>query len=372
MNKLNIGDNIIRLRHKKQITQEQLSDFIGVTKASVSKWETGQSTPDIILLPRLATYFDITVDELLGYEPQLSKEQIEKIYRELAVDFAENTFEDTMHKSRELVKQYYSCYLFLFQIGVLWLNHVSLAKSKEEQTEIMKSISDLCDHIISGSQDLGVCSNAVVLKSYVNLQLGNVLDVIDDLEDTLNPEKLVNQSDGVLIQAYVLAGDLQKAACFTQISMYSHLLSLIGSARMRIAIHSDDPSMCEKTISRMEKIMEIFEIEMLQPNAASQFHYQAALIYSAGGEKQKAVEQLKKCSLCLMNLLSQKEITFHGDDYFNLIELWFKTSGLNINAPRDRKLVVEDIKHLYDNPAFAMLEDEPDFQKLKKELMGVQ
>ena len=44
-----------------------------VTKASVSKWETGQSYPDILLLPKLATFFNVTVDELIGYEPQLNR-----------------------------------------------------------------------------------------------------------------------------------------------------------------------------------------------------------------------------------------------------------------------------------------------------------
>lgn len=43
MNILNISDNIIRYRHEKKITQEELADFIGVTKASVSKWENKQN-----------------------------------------------------------------------------------------------------------------------------------------------------------------------------------------------------------------------------------------------------------------------------------------------------------------------------------------
>lgn len=43
MNNLHFSDNIISLRRKKKITQEQLADFVGVTKASVSKWETGVS-----------------------------------------------------------------------------------------------------------------------------------------------------------------------------------------------------------------------------------------------------------------------------------------------------------------------------------------
>ena len=39
MNKLNLPENIIRLRHEKKLTQEELADFMGVTKASVSKWD---------------------------------------------------------------------------------------------------------------------------------------------------------------------------------------------------------------------------------------------------------------------------------------------------------------------------------------------
>ena len=76
MNHFNIAQNLVRLRHEKKITQEQLAYFLGVTKASVSKWETRQSLPDISLLPLLASFFDISVDELIGYHPQLSKEEI--------------------------------------------------------------------------------------------------------------------------------------------------------------------------------------------------------------------------------------------------------------------------------------------------------
>ena len=114
MNYLNFSDNIIRLRHNKKITQEQLADFVGVTKGSVSKWETGQSLPDILILPVLAAFFDVTIDELLGYQPQLSTEQIQKIYHDLAAAFAEQPFHEVMLKSENYVKEYYSCYPFLF------------------------------------------------------------------------------------------------------------------------------------------------------------------------------------------------------------------------------------------------------------------
>ena len=69
MERLNLSDNIIRLRRERKITQEELADFLGVTKASVSKWENAQSVPDILLLLQLAAFFDITIDELIGYDP---------------------------------------------------------------------------------------------------------------------------------------------------------------------------------------------------------------------------------------------------------------------------------------------------------------
>lgn len=76
LRELNIGKCIIHKRKEKGITQEQLANYIGVSKASVSKWESGSSYPDILLLPEIATYFNISVDELLGYSPQLTKEDI--------------------------------------------------------------------------------------------------------------------------------------------------------------------------------------------------------------------------------------------------------------------------------------------------------
>ncbi|MBE6562298.1 MAG: helix-turn-helix transcriptional regulator [Ruminococcaceae bacterium] len=64
---MTIGANIKRLRLAKNITQEQLSVAMNVTCAAVSKWERGETYPDITLLQPLAYYFSVTLDELMGY-----------------------------------------------------------------------------------------------------------------------------------------------------------------------------------------------------------------------------------------------------------------------------------------------------------------
>ena len=61
-----LSENIKRLRLEKGLTQETLSEFLGVTSQSVSNWERGESYPDITTLPEIAGFFKVSVDELLG------------------------------------------------------------------------------------------------------------------------------------------------------------------------------------------------------------------------------------------------------------------------------------------------------------------
>lgn len=62
-----IGKTIQTLRRNKNITQAQLAEALSVSAQSVSKWENHLSMPDISLLPMIARYFGITMDELFGY-----------------------------------------------------------------------------------------------------------------------------------------------------------------------------------------------------------------------------------------------------------------------------------------------------------------
>lgn len=65
---MKVNEQIAFLRKQKGISQEKLAQELGVTNQSVSKWENAQCCPDIELLPALASYFHVSVDELIGYE----------------------------------------------------------------------------------------------------------------------------------------------------------------------------------------------------------------------------------------------------------------------------------------------------------------
>ena len=70
--KLSIGKVISELRKKNSITQEQLANAVGISVPAVSKWETGNSYPDITLLMPIARYLGVTVDDLFHYQSEMS------------------------------------------------------------------------------------------------------------------------------------------------------------------------------------------------------------------------------------------------------------------------------------------------------------
>lgn len=86
--KSNISTFIRSKRIELDLTQEELANSLGVTKASVSKWELAQSYPDITMLPRIADLFSCTIDELLGYCNQKIDylEKGKKILREFTAE----------------------------------------------------------------------------------------------------------------------------------------------------------------------------------------------------------------------------------------------------------------------------------------------
>lgn len=73
-----LSENIKRFRLREELTQENLSEFLGVTPQSISNWERGESFPDITMLPEIAGFFKISVDELLGVNRAEDEAQIIK------------------------------------------------------------------------------------------------------------------------------------------------------------------------------------------------------------------------------------------------------------------------------------------------------
>lgn len=87
---MEMGKEIRRLRNDRGLTQEALAAALNVTAQSVSKWECGTSVPDVQLLPEIAIYFGVSIDQLFAMDPEQQMERIEnRIYDRGLFDEAE-------------------------------------------------------------------------------------------------------------------------------------------------------------------------------------------------------------------------------------------------------------------------------------------
>lgn len=99
------GENIKKLRKEKELTQEALADFLGVSFQTISKWERGETYPDITTLPIISRFFNVSIDDLLGVNKSREEEKINeyiKLYDEMKLKDLTLTYD----KFKNAVKEF--------------------------------------------------------------------------------------------------------------------------------------------------------------------------------------------------------------------------------------------------------------------------
>lgn len=108
----NLKDNIFaqrlkELRHdRKKITQDMLANDLQVSKTTISNYETGYSMPDIETLIRIATYFNVSTDYLLGRTKSILREENMPYIREDKVDFFKKFTSANPHAEDQIIEGY--------------------------------------------------------------------------------------------------------------------------------------------------------------------------------------------------------------------------------------------------------------------------
>ena len=125
---MNIGQNIKALRKERGLTQEQLAEAMGLTVGAVSKWESGQTVPDVSLLPELADFFDVSLDLLFDFAP--GRMGVEGTIEELRRLRAEKRFQEAAALAEKALVKYPNRFSLVYQSA-----HLYKLKGIEQKTE---------------------------------------------------------------------------------------------------------------------------------------------------------------------------------------------------------------------------------------------
>lgn len=133
--KLKISENIRKHRKEAGLTQEQLAERFGVSFQAVSRWENGTTYPDIELIPSIAEFFGIAIDELMGATKEDRKQASEDYYLRLNRTIDPEERISLLH---EIHREYPN------DATIIW-NLLNVSENLEEKRRLTDLLFEICD-----------------------------------------------------------------------------------------------------------------------------------------------------------------------------------------------------------------------------------
>lgn len=284
------GKKFKELRAGREVTQETLAQHLQISPQAVSKWERGEGYPDIMLLPRIAAFFDVTVDELLGTTEEVKREKIKKWREESKKLGHAGKVEENLSLWESAYREYpkdpdvINAYTY-----TLWQDFNDHFGEDAEKSRIAgEKIISLAKEILERSNDCRIRDSAAQ----------RLVLTFSKLEDKENAVKYANMQAGLVtcreeLLKIALTGDELVVHC------QAYTQKLVDRIAMSIeAIEAQKPT--EVRIQTTKYVIGLYK--GLHPNGDYGFYncrigsYYGKLsrLYTIAGDKEKCFEALQK------------------------------------------------------------------------------
>ncbi len=254
---LKLGENLKKYRTKRELTQEQLADVLGVSAQAVSRWENGTTYPDITLLPTIASYFEITLDELMGMKDFKSEEQIKELLAKVDENGKNGLIYENILLLREAVKTYPTNYELQFRL----VNQLTFCQykngqglSEQEQNNLNQEAVETGNRILSRCNDGEIINRTTQQLCYIYSRLGETEKAIE------YAKKLPDiGACSTVILGDIYEGEQQKKHLQWAVKGYISIL-WCDLRNMADLEYKDEKMTTAERISILQKGLAIFEI----------------------------------------------------------------------------------------------------------------
>lgn len=292
------GENLKRLRKEKELTQETLADFLGVSFQAVSKWERDESYPDLSMLPVIASFFDVTADELLGVDKSRRENQIENYlseYEKLYLKDTPKAFEIISMAKKDfpgdfrILIRYMAC--LLSTKGGINNNPIKIF---DEMVSINENIQNYCT-----SDSIRIKAKRLMGTFYKTLSYTEKDDSYIEKMEKINADLPVMRDSRDYTATHMYPpGEKHDNACRDALE---ELLFLLDGATVNFCYFNDDFSF-EQKIKAAENTNNIFDIFYDDGNYGNNWHYviynygYMGYWYSETGNAEKSLVYLRKAA----------------------------------------------------------------------------
>ena len=266
---IKLGEKIKSLRKERNISQEVLANYLGVSFQAVSKWETGSTMPDVTVIPAIASFFRVSTDELFDFNLY----EMEKAVDEICDDAYKYRFSDT-EKSEQILREG----LQRFPGNEIILNNLLYTLDYQKRAD---EVIELCKTLIESARDDSVKYDACRILAICYRENGQKDLVAPVLEKI--PEIYFTKLE---LMASLLEGEVSYEAAQRQKNISAEdLIDMLIITGKYLRELGDE----EKAVSQFHialKIMEAFEEDFLEEK------WFKSRICEYTGEQRKEVKRL--------------------------------------------------------------------------------
>ncbi len=338
------GENIKRLRSEQNLTQEALAGFLGVSFQTISKWERGETYPDIAMLPVIATFFKVSIDNLLG----LDNIERENKIKEYCDKYSRLWSEHKIPEVRELMKQAVAEFPGNFDLLSKYLNAL-ISSSNEDtylisiKTEVQRVYDSIQNYCTTDS--IRIWSKKLMCRYFRNMSLISDSGVdISEAERILSEMPIMqNTRDYEAMFMYPNDEEKRTAACANGISEMLYLFGEIISRK-----HSN-PLDFEEDV--LEAYVNLLEAIMPDGDYGKSFHH---IIYDNGyiglkeylkGNVEEALEYFEKMCKFAVEYDKLPDIAVHTSE--NLKGLTFNKNKMLLGTSKMTERVKYNLTNNY-------------------------
>lgn len=367
---LELGKRIRELRRRDGRTQEDLAEAIGVTSQAVSRWEANGGYPDMEMIPSIANYFGITIDELFGVDMAKNEEEILEI-----VDKFDNGKYKGSDGSLSFMAEAYHKYPSDFRILVRYMHSLindnvdagDYLKNKKEIFTIYDKIQNYCtnDAIRMYAKNLMIH----YFKPLIRVENSGVTE--RDMYDLIEEMPAIPDSKEYLMSYMPPDIDKVEKGCqnlFDKLIYYfNNTISHFSRSYMLTGVEPTKEQI-QRAVEALELTVKIFDLVYTDGNygvcwrvAIYNYGYLGQCYHRLGNDK-KALENLKKCA----------ELAKYFDKMPNITErtaLLFK--GTTVNKQEDIAIFLDTSvckqmtnRMLNDYPLSDEFKATPEFRKI--------
>ena len=235
--KILLGENIKNNRKRLNLTQEKLAEVLGVTIGAVHKWEAGICAPELSMLIKMASFFEVSVDVLLGYE--IENNSLSTMVARLK-DYGDSKDEAGLEVADIAVKKYPNNFEIIYKAAGLYFNF-GIVKNDRELFNKAIEYYEKCIPLLSQNTDPEI--NESVIWYYIassNDFLGNHKKAFKILKEN-NPARVNHALIGTILAGCL--GDMDEAESYLSWAMTDNLAELLKICTGYITIYISRNSM---------------------------------------------------------------------------------------------------------------------------------